>query len=172
MKEMDCVEIIVEKEKYAQDGVHKGMHGWICDERTINGTWLVNFPQYADKVDIATIAVKEEDMKIIPVMDAGVNEKIAERFGETTCSVSPSDFIVVLVEKEKYAKNDIHQGMRGKIIGESSVNNAWLVHFPMGNTIEDIEAFIDECDMECRLHIDTWENIEIYTRFKNLNSNA
>ena len=23
MKEMDCVEVIVEKEKYAQDGVHK-----------------------------------------------------------------------------------------------------------------------------------------------------
>ena len=30
MKEMDCVEVIVEKEEYAEEGVHKGMQGWIC----------------------------------------------------------------------------------------------------------------------------------------------
>ena len=44
MKEMDCVEVIVEKERYAQDGVHKGMQGWICYPEFVNGTWLVNFP--------------------------------------------------------------------------------------------------------------------------------
>ena len=30
MKEMDCVEVLVEKERYAKHGVHKGMQGWIC----------------------------------------------------------------------------------------------------------------------------------------------
>ena len=35
MKEMDCVEVTVEKNKYARDGVHKGMQGWICDSRNI-----------------------------------------------------------------------------------------------------------------------------------------
>ena len=54
MQEMDCVEVIAEKEKYAMDGVHKGMHGWICDPRTIDGTWLVNFPQCGEHRDIAT----------------------------------------------------------------------------------------------------------------------
>lgn len=29
MKEMDCVEVIVEKEGYAKEGVHKGMQGWM-----------------------------------------------------------------------------------------------------------------------------------------------
>lgn len=29
MKEYDRVRLIVEKEKYAEDGVHKGMDGWI-----------------------------------------------------------------------------------------------------------------------------------------------
>ena len=43
MKELDCVEVIVEKEKYVRYGVHKGMQGWICDPRSIDGTWLVNF---------------------------------------------------------------------------------------------------------------------------------
>ena len=82
MKEMDCVEVIVEKDKYAEDGVHKGMQGWICLDDNSNGTWLVNFPQCGEKEDIATISIKEEDLKIIPVMHASVNEQIKAEFGE------------------------------------------------------------------------------------------
>ncbi|MBO5021521.1 MAG: hypothetical protein J6J13_06700 [Clostridia bacterium] len=80
MKMMDCVEVIVEKDKYAKDGVHKGMQGWICLEDNSNGTWLVNFPQYGEKYDIAEISVKEEDLKLIPKMDARVNEQIKAQF--------------------------------------------------------------------------------------------
>ena len=80
MKMMDCVEVIVEKEKYAKDGVHKGMQGWICLEDNSNETWLVNFPQYGEKDDIAEISVKEEDLKLIPKMDARINEQIKAKF--------------------------------------------------------------------------------------------
>lgn len=76
MKDMDPVEVIVEKEKYAKEGVHKGMQGWICFEECSNGYWLVNFPQYGEKEDIATTSIHENDMKVIPRMDAGVNEKL------------------------------------------------------------------------------------------------
>ena len=65
MKEMDCVEVIVEKEKYAQDGVHKGMQGWICLEQRTEGYWLVNFPQYGEKDDIAEISILEEDLVLL-----------------------------------------------------------------------------------------------------------
>lgn len=82
MKMMDTVEIIVEKEKYAKDGVHKGMQGWICLDDNTNGTWLVNFPQCGEKDDIAEISVKEEDLKLIPVMHAVINEKIKAEFGD------------------------------------------------------------------------------------------
>ncbi len=82
MKEMDCVEVIVEKERYAKHGVHKGMQGWICLDDKSFGYWLVCFPQYGEKDNIATISVKEEDLKEIPRMDALVNEKIKEQFGE------------------------------------------------------------------------------------------
>ena len=82
MKEMDCVEVIVEKEKYVKDGVHKGMQGWICLDDNSNGTWLVNFPQYGEKTDIATISVDEQDLKVIPVMHAIVNEQIKAKFGD------------------------------------------------------------------------------------------
>ena len=56
MKEMDCVEVIVEKESYAKDGVHKGMQGWICFDDCSNGYWLVNFPQYGEK-DLSLIHI-------------------------------------------------------------------------------------------------------------------
>ena len=80
MKEMDTVEVIVEKEKYVEDGVHKGMQGWICDPRKVNGTWLINFPQCGEKNDIATISIKETDLKQIDSMSAKINEQIEEKF--------------------------------------------------------------------------------------------
>lgn len=80
MKEMDCVEVIVEKEEYAEEGVHKGMQGWICYDVFCDGTWLVNFPQCGEKDDIATLSVREEDMKNVPVMNAILNEQIKAQF--------------------------------------------------------------------------------------------
>lgn len=80
MKMMDCVEVIVEKEKYTREGVHKGMHGWICFDDGSNQSWLVNFPQCGEKEDIAEIVIREEDMKVIPQMDARINERIKAQF--------------------------------------------------------------------------------------------
>lgn len=76
MKMMDCVELIVEKGKYAKEGIHKGMQGVIWEPECKNGCWVVLFPQYGDKEDIADLYISEEDLKIIPVMDARVNERI------------------------------------------------------------------------------------------------
>lgn len=80
MKEMDCVEVIAEKEKYAKDGVHQGMQGWICHPECIDGYWLVNIPQYGIEDDIATIAVKETDLKQIASIDASINARIHAQF--------------------------------------------------------------------------------------------
>ena len=76
MKMMDCVELIVEKSKYAKAGIHKGMQGVIWESECKNGCWVVLFPQYGDKEDIADLYISEDDLKIIPVMDARVNERI------------------------------------------------------------------------------------------------
>ena len=56
------------------------MQGWICDPRKVNGTWLINFPQCGEKNDIATISIKETDLKQINGMDAQINELIKEKF--------------------------------------------------------------------------------------------
>lgn len=80
MKMMDNIEVIVEKEKYAREGVHKGMQGWICLEDNSNGYWLVNFPQYGEKDDIAEISIREEDMKVVKILNVRVNEEIKAQF--------------------------------------------------------------------------------------------
>lgn len=81
MKEMDCVEATAEKTRYAKYGVHKGMQGWICDPESIGGTWLVNFPRYGEKDDIATAAIDEGDLRLLPDgMDARINEVVEARF--------------------------------------------------------------------------------------------
>lgn len=58
------------------------MQGWICDDKNINGCWLVNFPQCGEKADIAEIPVKEEDLKPIDIMHAKINEEIADKYKE------------------------------------------------------------------------------------------
>ena len=80
MQEMDNVQVIVEKEKYAKYGVHKGMFGWICYPKCVEGYWLVNFPQCGDKDDIAEISINEEDLRIVEILDAQMNEQIKAKF--------------------------------------------------------------------------------------------
>ncbi len=80
MKHLDVVRVIAEKAAYAKDGVHKGMYGWICDERCISGHWLVNFPRFGEKDDIATLSVLEIDLEHADVLRADLNEEIEKRF--------------------------------------------------------------------------------------------
>ena len=80
MKYLDCVEVIVEKEKYAKYGVHKGMQGVIWLEESINGTWDVFFDLWGENAPIGDIAVNEEDLKLIPKIDARVNKQIKSLF--------------------------------------------------------------------------------------------
>ena len=82
MKYMDTVELITEKDKYTKEGLHKGMQGWICDEEKINDSWLVNFPQCGEKEDIATLGIKESDLRIIETLNATFNEEIKRQFKE------------------------------------------------------------------------------------------
>ena len=81
MKMMDCVELIVEKSKYAKEGVHKGMQGVIWEPERKNRCWVVLFPQYGDKEDIADLYIHEKDLILLPEgMDARVNERIKVQF--------------------------------------------------------------------------------------------
>ena len=56
------------------------MFGWICYPKCVEGYWLVNFPQCGEKEDIAEISIKEEDLRIVEILDAQMNEPIKAQF--------------------------------------------------------------------------------------------
>lgn len=85
MKLMDCVEVIVEKSKYAKEGVHKGMQGVIWEPECKKGAWVVLIPQHGEKEDIADLYIEEEDLRLLPDgMDARINEQIKAQFENST----------------------------------------------------------------------------------------
>ena len=108
MKEYDYVEVIVEKEKYAKQGVHKGMRGTILDPRNIDGQWLVFFED-----DPYGTPIKQEDLKII---DEYVKKPIEIQ-------------VEVIVEKEEYIRQGIHKGMRGMIYDLHTIDDCFEVYF-------------------------------------------
>ena len=48
--------------------------------KCVKGYWLVNFPQCGEKDDIAEISIKEEDLEVVRILDACVNEQIKAQF--------------------------------------------------------------------------------------------
>ena len=72
--------MMVEKDCYAKEGVHKGMQGGVWEKEPKDGCWVVLFPQCGDKEDIADLYMEEEDLKLIPVMSPDVNEQIKAQF--------------------------------------------------------------------------------------------
>ena len=65
MKQYDRVVLTVEKEKYAKEGVHRGMSGIICDPENSYDLWLVSFDQYGAWPELACILVSEEDLEVL-----------------------------------------------------------------------------------------------------------
>ena len=112
MKEYDIVEVIVEKEKYAKEGVHKGMQGVILDPRNIDGQWLVFFED-----DPYGTAIKEEDLKLI--------------YDSQPVEIK----IVVEIKNENYASVGIHKGMQGIIRDVSTIDKKFTVYFDGGKTV-------------------------------------
>ena len=71
MKEYDCVQLIVDKKRYAESRIYKGMYGTIVLPECKNGAWEVEFhgvePWYDEKglFQCGIISVKEEDLLLI-----------------------------------------------------------------------------------------------------------
>lgn len=69
MKEYDRVKLLVEKDCYAKEGVHKDMTGWVCDPNTISGTWLICFDEEKYFHKFPVLSVAEADLKVIYSFD-------------------------------------------------------------------------------------------------------
>ena len=151
MKMMDCVKVIAEKNEYARDGVHKGMYGWICDERNISSSWLVNFPQCGEKADIETLPIKEKDLIQVPVMHAIVNEQIKAEFETGFCDggkVEGDNCVEVTAEVPEYVKHGVHKGMQGLILPEQAKEKGYLtVRFPQSGDDDIVTIPVREEDL-------------------------
>ena len=134
MKYLDCVEVTAERSKYAKNGVHKGMQGVIWMEDCIDGEWDVYFCQLGEKEDIGDIGIKEEDLKLIPMMHAVVNEQIKAEFETGFCNggkVEGDNCVEVIAEVPEYVEHGVHRGMQGLILPERAKEKGYLiVRFP------------------------------------------
>ena len=122
MKEDDRVRLIIEKEKYAREGVHKGAIGDICDPRNIYGQWLVSFRDEDWLEEIARIPVKEEDLEVIweaPEYKVGIT-------------------VLFLSNKEEYAMQGITNGMFGVICEQCEDEEYWNVKFILSDGTEKV----------------------------------
>lgn len=54
VKEMGNEQVIAEKKKYTEEGVHKRMYGWICPDDCTNGYWLVRIKAHYDALEQGT----------------------------------------------------------------------------------------------------------------------
>lgn len=63
--EFDLVELTVEKEKYAKEGVHKGAKGAVMENYCIDSKYYVIFTDYNTGYDIADISVHEDDLILL-----------------------------------------------------------------------------------------------------------
>ena len=66
VKEYDKVELLVEKSRYAFEGVHKGAHGCVLFPYAIDGKWDILFYNVGENNDEEVeITVFREDVKVI-----------------------------------------------------------------------------------------------------------
>jgi hypothetical protein len=63
MKECDWVRLIAEKEKYAKEGIRKGMIGMILLPECVNGEWDVGFNR--DDLSTTEISIEEIDLELV-----------------------------------------------------------------------------------------------------------
>lgn len=63
--EYDYVELAVEKEKYAKEGVHKGARGAVMENYCIGSEYYVIFTDESNGEDIAEMSVHEDDLILI-----------------------------------------------------------------------------------------------------------
>ncbi len=135
-KEYDWIKITAEKNVYAENGIHKGMFGWICDSRTIDGTWLVAFPQCGEHRDIEIITVHEKDMTVTTEQSVLFNELRRIELGEN----EPGEILTVEVieEKDEYIGAGVYKGMQGVVYFQNE--DIWHTYFVMPQTYE---AFAD-----------------------------
>ena len=154
MKEMDCVEIIIDKKKYTNEGVYKGMQGWICHNECADGYWLVNFPQYGDKPNIATIGITDfaqsqlGDIVFVDIQTEGEELEAGEVFGAIEAVKTVADGLMPVSGKVIEVNAELEGAPES--VNTDPYGAGWMIKVEMSNPAEydellDAAAYEAEC---------------------------
>lgn len=138
------------KEEYVKLGLSKDSLGLLLNEK--NTQCLIMFFNNVNQGDYLMLVMSETDLIITDMvlpnnLCAELEEYIENnadkitnkhKFEETP--FNECDEVELIVEKEKYAKFNLHKGDKGVIASNKATKNKILVDF--GNVTEDFDGFI------------------------------
>ena len=150
MKEYDRVLLIKDKKEYKEHGVLKGMVGIIIEPRDTSDICFVLFDRFGEQPDIATIAVHEDDLRVIELLNRSAKEK---------------DRVMLMTDKGHYASFGVYAGMNGLVISSEKINGQLLVQFGHFDNLpklkdvkgclpEIVEMLVEESDIKVYAPID------------------
>ena len=153
---LDDIHLKNEVEELAANGIHKGCFGTVMkagDEKS-----LVIFYNHEDLGDYAFAWVKNDDLEYyrkqyceetaLGTMKWFKQQDPAKRTRFRETHLREYDSVKVLVEKEEYAKRDVHKGMVGTILDPQKIDGKWLVFFADETGADTIDCPILETDLE------------------------
>lgn len=137
MGKYQFVELNTELEYLAKKGIHKGCTGKTLD--ISKNTAIVNFYNPKNHGDYAIAFV---DIKYLKTNNTLTKKQIEDTINffsdhkklektkfSPTANFKEHDTVELLVEKEKFAKEGVHKGMRGTIFSDYAINGKWNVGF-------------------------------------------
>lgn len=165
LEQYDGIKLNREVEELATHGIHSGCEGIIAklgEEKS-----LVLFYNPDDLGDYAYAMVGNNDLIFYRKLQEPIKAEMAQHLSSINPSKKPSfeptrlreyDTVRVAVEKAKYAKEGVHEGMIGTILEPEKIHGGWMVYFPDETGADTILCRIQETDLELIHHSDGTTN--------------
>ena len=161
LEQLDGVTLNREVEELALHGIHKGCRGIIAklgEQRS-----LILFYNPDDLGDYAYAVAENSDLIFLEKIQEPIKTELAQNIAAEDptkkTDFEPTrlreyDLVRVAVEKPKYAKEGVHEGMVGTILEPGKINGGWMVYFPDETGADTILCRIQETDLELIRHSD------------------
>lgn len=152
LKIYDDIKLNTELTELAEKGIHNGCSGIILDIKA--DVCFVRFRNFKNYGDYACVNVNKKyldfdchvDKKYIPNWE---RFKASKKF-KREFNVNPFnefDWVEILVEKEEYAKEGLHKGMKANVLFNYAVDDMLPVMFS-GEDGYDVEVSVNIKDMK------------------------
>jgi hypothetical protein len=156
MQKYDIVRLKDGADKYADSGIQGGEIGTVVD--TLGARRLVMFFNKKDHGDYACVWTNDDDLLYLNGMPEEVKKWIDDIVRREDFSahkafrrsdIKEYDQVEVVAEKEAYARQGVHKGMRGVVMTDHAIDGKWYVIFSEDGTGRDIaDCVIDGDDLK------------------------